>query len=135
MVGYLKSFQLEEVDNKRWIEADVERWCVAVAAARGVVDMIGGDRRYASFNARRQCKGHASAAVEVLSSRGTLRQSRGWTGCVVSGPAVCGSFGCATTMRFMVLGGVSSSLHPLERIAAQWRIKVLTDSEAHSSVC
>eukprot|EP00756_Hemistasia_phaeocysticola_P020367 Hpha_TRINITY_DN15716_c1_g1::TRINITY_DN15716_c1_g1_i1::g.37684::m.37684 len=51
------------------------------------------------------------------------------------GQAICGDFGSASVLRFMVLGAVSSSLHPLERIAAQWRTQVLADDEAYSSSC
>eukprot|EP00756_Hemistasia_phaeocysticola_P021901 Hpha_TRINITY_DN15801_c4_g1::TRINITY_DN15801_c4_g1_i1::g.188208::m.188208 len=138
MIGYLSSgdFAFE------WIAADVEWWCSNVVDAKGVVDLIGGDRRYASFNARQACGEHASHAVQVVSSRGDMRGSSGkrlrqivWTGCVVTGQAVCGDFGSASALRFMVLGAVSSSLHPFERMAAQWRTKVLADSEAYSAAC
>eukprot|EP00756_Hemistasia_phaeocysticola_P024847 Hpha_TRINITY_DN15974_c9_g1::TRINITY_DN15974_c9_g1_i1::g.71206::m.71206 len=109
VVGYLSSQgDLAGASNSGWIEADVERWCAVVSQSRGVVDLIGGDRRYASFNARQVCGGHASAAIGVLSSRG----NGNWSGCVVSGQAVCGDFGSASVLRFMVLGGVASSLHP-----------------------
>eukprot|EP00756_Hemistasia_phaeocysticola_P019718 Hpha_TRINITY_DN15679_c3_g3::TRINITY_DN15679_c3_g3_i1::g.97369::m.97369 len=127
MVGYLVSMGLDRPSHRQWITDDVEQWCAAVAASGGVVDIISGDRRYATFNARRQCHRHACAAVEVLSSRGRLEEFESWTGCVVSGPAVCGSFGCAETMRFMVLGAVAASLHPFERLAARWVTRVLTD--------
>eukprot|EP00756_Hemistasia_phaeocysticola_P030594 Hpha_TRINITY_DN16300_c4_g2::TRINITY_DN16300_c4_g2_i1::g.60562::m.60562 len=130
MIGYL-SGELSGESNARWIAEDVEQWCSLVVGVRGVVDLIGGDRRYASFNARQSCDGHASAAVEVLSSRGDGE----WSGCVVSGQAVCGDFGSISVLRFMVLGAVSSSLHPFERIAAQWRIEVLADFEAYSAAC
>eukprot|EP00756_Hemistasia_phaeocysticola_P030987 Hpha_TRINITY_DN16323_c4_g1::TRINITY_DN16323_c4_g1_i4::g.60800::m.60800 len=136
MIGYNTRFgDMAGPSNIEWIATDVERWCTEVGEAKGVVDVIGGDRRYASFNARRQCIRHAAAAVEVLSSRGTLGLFKGWTGCVVSGPVVCGSFGCATTMRFMVLGGVAASLHPFERLAARWGIKVLADGDTYSTAC
>eukprot|EP00756_Hemistasia_phaeocysticola_P013176 Hpha_TRINITY_DN15256_c1_g2::TRINITY_DN15256_c1_g2_i1::g.65054::m.65054 len=53
MIGYLSAVRdLSVPANAGWIAADVERWCSAVAEAKGVVDLIGGDRRYASFNAR-----------------------------------------------------------------------------------
>eukprot|EP00756_Hemistasia_phaeocysticola_P018953 Hpha_TRINITY_DN15628_c6_g4::TRINITY_DN15628_c6_g4_i2::g.98088::m.98088 len=130
MIGYL-SGELAAQSNAEWIAADVEQWCSTVVEDRGVVDAIGGDRRYASFNARQACGEHASAAIRVLSSQG----DGNWSGCVVTGQAVCGDFGSASALRFMVLGRVSSSLHPLERIAAQWRTKVLADGEAFSSAC
>eukprot|EP00756_Hemistasia_phaeocysticola_P019914 Hpha_TRINITY_DN15689_c7_g1::TRINITY_DN15689_c7_g1_i1::g.100651::m.100651 len=136
MIGFLSHpDDLAGTGTSQWIAADVEGWCTAVEEARGVVDLIQGDRRYASFNARRRCIGHASAAVEALSSRGVLGLWMGWTGCVVSGTAVCGSFGCATTMRFMVLGGVAASLHPFERLAARWGTQVLADGDAYSAAC
>eukprot|EP00756_Hemistasia_phaeocysticola_P011412 Hpha_TRINITY_DN15119_c3_g1::TRINITY_DN15119_c3_g1_i2::g.126766::m.126766 len=129
MLGYLNQERsLMGAHNTKWIESDVECWCAAVISSRGVVDLIGGDRRYASFNARKQCVGHASAAIGVLISRGAVE----CTGCVVSGQVVCGTYGCSTAMRFMVLGGVASSLHPFERIAARWKLRVLTDQVAYN---
>eukprot|EP00756_Hemistasia_phaeocysticola_P037168 Hpha_TRINITY_DN16681_c2_g4::TRINITY_DN16681_c2_g4_i1::g.181215::m.181215 len=152
MLGYLGDYAPGELGsqcNVMWISADVEQWCTNVVASKGVVDLIGGDRRYASFNARQVCGEHSSAAVRVLSTRrndwGSFRShdsnSTGlshsrdrepWSGCVVTGQAVCGDFGCPSVLRFMVLGGVASSLHPMERVAAQWRVKVLADGEAFS---
>eukprot|EP00756_Hemistasia_phaeocysticola_P031624 Hpha_TRINITY_DN16363_c4_g1::TRINITY_DN16363_c4_g1_i1::g.60008::m.60008 len=140
MLGYLSSSSSLAADtNTEWIAADVERWCAAVLEAKGVVDVISGDRRYASFNARQACPDHASAAVGVLSNgRAAQASSRGdgeWSGCVAMGQAICGDFGSASVLRFMVLGGMASSLYPFERTAAQWRLQVLTDGEAYSSAC
>eukprot|EP00756_Hemistasia_phaeocysticola_P019307 Hpha_TRINITY_DN15650_c8_g1::TRINITY_DN15650_c8_g1_i1::g.98271::m.98271 len=148
VVGYLSIFKdLSSESNAAWIAHDVEHWCAAVAGSRGVVDLIGGDRRYASFNARQGCSGHASAAIDILCSRGSgewtgsgtaLEQSRlscQWSGCVVSGQAVCGDFGSYSVLRFMVLGGVSASLHPIERVAANWGVVALADGEAFASAC
>eukprot|EP00756_Hemistasia_phaeocysticola_P036442 Hpha_TRINITY_DN16642_c2_g1::TRINITY_DN16642_c2_g1_i1::g.180053::m.180053 len=89
MLGYLSSTgDLAGQSNAELIALDVERWCVSVIEVRGLVDLISGDRRYATFNAKHSCTGHASAAVGVLSSRG-----EGWSGCVVTGQVVCGDFG------------------------------------------
>jgi len=96
--------------------------------AKGLVDLCSGDRRCASFNARQPCDGHSRAAVGVLAEgEGDV------SGCVVCGQAVCGDFGSSSVLRFMVLGGVASSLYPFERIAAEWHIKALADGEAYSS--
>eukprot|EP00756_Hemistasia_phaeocysticola_P025860 Hpha_TRINITY_DN16029_c1_g2::TRINITY_DN16029_c1_g2_i1::g.119292::m.119292 len=128
MVGYLSfAAGFTSRDHTEWMAHDVQCWCAEVAAAKGVVDLFGGDRRYATFNARRTCNGHASAAVGVLASRETYGN---WTGCVVSGQAVCGNYGDSAAMRFMVLGVVPCFLHPLERVAAQWGIKALVDGVA-----
>eukprot|EP00756_Hemistasia_phaeocysticola_P027697 Hpha_TRINITY_DN16130_c0_g7::TRINITY_DN16130_c0_g7_i1::g.5750::m.5750 len=137
MIGYLTSAgNLAGQPNADFIAADVERWCSAVVGAKGVMDLISGDRRYASFNARQTCAGHSSAAIGVLFVRaGDDLSECSWSGCVVTGQAVSGDFGSTSVLRFMVLGGVSSSLHPLERIAAGWQTKVLADSEAFSSAC
>eukprot|EP00756_Hemistasia_phaeocysticola_P033387 Hpha_TRINITY_DN16462_c5_g1::TRINITY_DN16462_c5_g1_i2::g.161945::m.161945 len=58
MIGYL-SGDLAGQPNSMWISRDVARWCSTVAEVKGVVDLIGGDRRYASFNARQVCGDHA----------------------------------------------------------------------------
>eukprot|EP00756_Hemistasia_phaeocysticola_P009723 Hpha_TRINITY_DN14943_c2_g2::TRINITY_DN14943_c2_g2_i1::g.143090::m.143090 len=132
MIGYLSSFgDLAGHGSKMWIAADVERWCASVVSVKGVVDLIAGDRRYASFNARRRCGGHTTAAIEVLASRGDGE----WSGCVVTGQVVCGTFGSEKALRFMILGGLASSLHPFERVAAQWRVQLLADGEAYNQAC
>jgi len=131
-LGYLSDISdLSAASNAEWIAADVDCWCAAVIQARGIVDLMSGDRRYASFNARNMCDAHANAAVEVLFSRG----HGDWSGCVVTGPAVCGDFGSTSVLRFMVLGGLASSLYPFERLAARWRIKGLIDEKVQSSAC
>eukprot|EP00756_Hemistasia_phaeocysticola_P014580 Hpha_TRINITY_DN15344_c9_g1::TRINITY_DN15344_c9_g1_i1::g.89583::m.89583 len=131
MVGYLSSHGDAHTHKDHalasWIAADVERWCSAVVGGKGVVDLIGGDRRYASFNARSACGGHASTAVEVLSSS---RGEGAWSGCVVTGQAVCGDFGSNSMLRFMIMGPVPSSLRPLERLAAGWKTAALLDCDA-----
>eukprot|EP00756_Hemistasia_phaeocysticola_P033668 Hpha_TRINITY_DN16476_c5_g1::TRINITY_DN16476_c5_g1_i1::g.160556::m.160556 len=133
MVGYLTNMgDLDGWSHDTWMRDDVEKWCSTVVALKGVVDLIGGDRRFASFNARQGCMGHASAALEALWSRG---EGGEWSGCVVTGQAVCGDYGSSSVLRFMVLGRTPSSLYPLERIAAQWRIKALADAEAYSAAC
>jgi len=125
VVGYL-SMSLAGEQHKLWMAVDVERWYRAVASVRGVVDLISGDRRYASFNARRSCARHSDAAIGVLFDRESSSQR---TGCAMTGRAVCGNFGSAGVQRFMVLGAVASSLHTFERIAAAWNIRVLVEGE------
>eukprot|EP00756_Hemistasia_phaeocysticola_P014811 Hpha_TRINITY_DN15361_c4_g2::TRINITY_DN15361_c4_g2_i1::g.88019::m.88019 len=125
-IGYLS---IPEDIALRWIEEDVDGWCATVTNAKGLVDLIMGDRRYASFNARKGCAEHSKSAVAVLS----YREGEHWSGSVVTGGTICGDFGSVSVLRFMVIGPLSYSLHPLERIAAQWRIKVLADAEAYHS--
>eukprot|EP00756_Hemistasia_phaeocysticola_P004434 Hpha_TRINITY_DN12804_c0_g1::TRINITY_DN12804_c0_g1_i1::g.24148::m.24148 len=140
-IGYLvASGGFESPAHQDWMANDVEQWCHVVLPAKGVVDLISGDKRYASFNARHTCSGHSRAAISVLWGRGDSGDDWGergartrWTGAVVTGSAVGGDFGSSTMLRFMVLGPVASSLHPLERLAAKWRIHVLIDEEAQGS--
>eukprot|EP01062_Namystynia_karyoxenos_P049666 TRINITY_DN3810_c1_g1_i1.p1 TRINITY_DN3810_c1_g1~~TRINITY_DN3810_c1_g1_i1.p1 ORF type:complete len:776 (+),score=162.12 TRINITY_DN3810_c1_g1_i1:92-2329(+) len=46
---------------------------------------------------------------------------------VCSGLAVCGDFGSASAQRFMVIGGLSSALGMMDRLAARWEVPLLTD--------
>eukprot|EP00756_Hemistasia_phaeocysticola_P043043 Hpha_TRINITY_DN17004_c0_g1::TRINITY_DN17004_c0_g1_i1::g.166253::m.166253 len=58
MLGYLASCgDLGGNSHNAWMAKDVEQWWLAVVKGRGVVDLIAGDRRYASFNARQTCGG------------------------------------------------------------------------------
>eukprot|EP00756_Hemistasia_phaeocysticola_P033675 Hpha_TRINITY_DN16476_c5_g2::TRINITY_DN16476_c5_g2_i1::g.160566::m.160566 len=99
-LGYLATnSDLSGETHNVWMSGDIEKWCSTVFELKGVVDLMAGDRRYATFNARQGCAAHASAAVEALSSReGQV------SGCVVTGQAVCGDFGSESVLRFMVLG-------------------------------
>eukprot|EP01062_Namystynia_karyoxenos_P065038 TRINITY_DN582_c1_g3_i1.p1 TRINITY_DN582_c1_g3~~TRINITY_DN582_c1_g3_i1.p1 ORF type:complete len:740 (+),score=168.64 TRINITY_DN582_c1_g3_i1:179-2398(+) len=46
---------------------------------------------------------------------------------VCSGSAVCGDFGSASAQRFMAIGGLSSTLGMMDRLAARWGVPLLTD--------
>eukprot|EP00756_Hemistasia_phaeocysticola_P013181 Hpha_TRINITY_DN15256_c4_g11::TRINITY_DN15256_c4_g11_i1::g.65079::m.65079 len=60
-LGYISSYDsLADESHNQWMVGDVEQWCAVVQGAKGVVDLISGDRRYASFNARQGCGEHSS---------------------------------------------------------------------------
>eukprot|EP00756_Hemistasia_phaeocysticola_P036884 Hpha_TRINITY_DN16666_c0_g1::TRINITY_DN16666_c0_g1_i1::g.178512::m.178512 len=70
VVNYMRVYNDPLEDrHTEWMARDVAFWCEAVSDQGGMVDLIGGDRRYASFNARQACGDHASFAVSVLSER------------------------------------------------------------------
>eukprot|EP00756_Hemistasia_phaeocysticola_P036886 Hpha_TRINITY_DN16666_c1_g1::TRINITY_DN16666_c1_g1_i1::g.178516::m.178516 len=145
-IGYsTMAEEFARASHEMWLAADVEQWCDAVGAQRGVVDSIGGDRRFATFNARQGCGQHAAAAVAVLFSWAEGRRMQAHpdtaqfdalqtTGCIVSGLVTCGDFGSSSALRYMVLGRTASSLYPLERVAALWRVAVLVDGDGFESV-
>eukprot|EP00756_Hemistasia_phaeocysticola_P058479 Hpha_TRINITY_DN35113_c0_g1::TRINITY_DN35113_c0_g1_i1::g.168460::m.168460 len=135
--GYIKLAGMQKsADHKDWMEEGIELWCTSVSQARGVVDVVSGDKRFASFNAAQHCPEHSSAAVRVCFNQGLHPTGRGvfedlrTTGCIVTGQAVCGDFGCEALVRFMVLGPVAGSLFTLERVAALWKVRALADGEA-----
>eukprot|EP00756_Hemistasia_phaeocysticola_P000072 Hpha_TRINITY_DN10052_c0_g3::TRINITY_DN10052_c0_g3_i1::g.83848::m.83848 len=98
---------------------DVEEWVVSVGSNRGVVDMVSGDRRSASFNARFQCVGHGCAAINVAFKRSSGDIERVSNG-IVSGRGFSGDFGSSSLMRFMVIGPVACFVPHLERVARKW---------------
>eukprot|EP00756_Hemistasia_phaeocysticola_P018396 Hpha_TRINITY_DN15590_c3_g6::TRINITY_DN15590_c3_g6_i1::g.106326::m.106326 len=54
VLGYLQGYVwLGEERHLSWFASDVESWCYLVHGSCGIVDLIAGDRRYASFNAAR----------------------------------------------------------------------------------
>eukprot|EP00756_Hemistasia_phaeocysticola_P001934 Hpha_TRINITY_DN11336_c0_g1::TRINITY_DN11336_c0_g1_i1::g.62977::m.62977 len=129
MTQYLSSHDdLAGAEHREWMSEDVEAWCKATLLNKGVVDLVSGDRRCSSFNARVTCAEHANAAIHLLFSR-----PEGSTGAVVTGQAVCGDFGSHDMIRFMVLGAVSKSFYTVERVAAAWKTAVLIDNEAHGT--
>eukprot|EP00756_Hemistasia_phaeocysticola_P007590 Hpha_TRINITY_DN14328_c0_g1::TRINITY_DN14328_c0_g1_i1::g.87198::m.87198 len=133
VVGYLKAHDLSGglgvSLHLEWMMLDVEKWVGSVTYGKGVVDIVSGDRRSASFNARHQCAMHAAAAVGVAFNRSSenLVVSSG----VVTGYAVCGDFGSISLMRFMILGSVASFLPHVERVARRWNCRVLVSQETY----
>eukprot|EP00756_Hemistasia_phaeocysticola_P032436 Hpha_TRINITY_DN16406_c3_g5::TRINITY_DN16406_c3_g5_i3::g.160182::m.160182 len=121
----------EDMEYATWYAADVESWRYLVTGSGGVVDLIMGDRRYASFNARRQCAKHATRAVDVLCARNQEHEAMEATGCAVTGQGFCGDFGSVSMLRFMVLGPLADSLQPLGRLAALWGLEVFVDQQTY----
>eukprot|EP00756_Hemistasia_phaeocysticola_P049508 Hpha_TRINITY_DN24000_c0_g1::TRINITY_DN24000_c0_g1_i1::g.130398::m.130398 len=113
--------------HEEWMESDVEAWCDRVGDHKGVVDFISGDRRYASFNARKTCDNHHAVAIRVVRAQTELQQPLPATGVVVSGNIACGDFGSSTVVRFMIIGSVACNFHALERVAAGWGTRCLVD--------
>eukprot|EP00756_Hemistasia_phaeocysticola_P011675 Hpha_TRINITY_DN15136_c3_g4::TRINITY_DN15136_c3_g4_i2::g.129005::m.129005 len=114
---------------------DVQCWCDSVHYLGGVVDLIAGDRRYASFNARKPCTMQENRALDLLIERRESQPAEiKTTGCVVTGNALCGDFGCRSLLRFMALGPVTSSLQPLERLAARWSQEAIVDANTQAGI-
>eukprot|EP00756_Hemistasia_phaeocysticola_P004024 Hpha_TRINITY_DN12588_c0_g1::TRINITY_DN12588_c0_g1_i1::g.50835::m.50835 len=129
VVGYLGThLDLASASHSEWMAADVGQWVQSVTAAKGLADTVSGDRRSASFNARQGCSNHAAAAISVAFSRtGGVSLSSG----VATGPAVCGDFGSASLVRFMILGTVPTFVPLLERAAREWDCRVLVSQEVY----
>eukprot|EP00756_Hemistasia_phaeocysticola_P034245 Hpha_TRINITY_DN16512_c3_g3::TRINITY_DN16512_c3_g3_i1::g.134788::m.134788 len=130
VVGYLSHHNdFAGHSHTDWMAADVAQWVQCVGDVKGLVDTVSGDRRSASFNARQSCASHAPKAISVAFSRSTpgMRVSSG----VATGQAVCGDFGSASLIRFMILGTLPSVVLLLERVARQWNCSVLVTQEAY----
>eukprot|EP00756_Hemistasia_phaeocysticola_P053865 Hpha_TRINITY_DN29813_c0_g1::TRINITY_DN29813_c0_g1_i1::g.2916::m.2916 len=136
-LGYSKNVAKVSHFHDEWMTQDVDRWCTFAAEASGVVDLIAGDRRYASFNAAKPCGAYATQAITMLKrfvgDEGELDekslQGLPTSSCIVSGITQCGDFGGQNCLRFMAVGPVAVSLSPLERMAAAWRVPTLADNE------
>ena len=151
-VGFTAAFGSAcDEEKKVWMEGDIPKWCESVAAFSGVVDVVCGDRRFASFNAVSKCDGHAPRGISVVQGH-NAREDKGKfeilrtfvrqrslrefgslraTGVVVTGQVICGDFGSDSFLRFMVLGKTACSLYALERTASAWQVSCLADSEAY----
>ena len=157
-VGFTAAFGSTcDQEKEVWMVDDMSRWCLSVSKSTGVVDVVCGDRRFASFNAVSTCADHAPRGISVVQRynaredkgkfdmlrvfvrRRTLRRVSGAvefgslraTGVVVTGQVICGDFGSDSFLRFMVLGKTASSLYALERTASAQKVGCLADSEAY----
>eukprot|EP01062_Namystynia_karyoxenos_P020608 TRINITY_DN177_c1_g1_i1.p1 TRINITY_DN177_c1_g1~~TRINITY_DN177_c1_g1_i1.p1 ORF type:complete len:1024 (+),score=193.69 TRINITY_DN177_c1_g1_i1:107-3073(+) len=126
---------------------------------KGVVEMLSADHFSANFGAARILGAHRVAAVSAAAQfcgvveprfqkgafqrRATMaRDGTGasgeseWaalplTSAVATGQALCGDFGSVSAgQRYMIMGSVLPLVMTLERIAAVWQSKVLTDHTA-----
>eukprot|EP00756_Hemistasia_phaeocysticola_P016339 Hpha_TRINITY_DN15469_c4_g5::TRINITY_DN15469_c4_g5_i1::g.174577::m.174577 len=120
-----------------WMSEELTLFLAAVAEGRGIVDLVGGDHRWAVFNGSRSCVQHASMAcicavrfADLVGSNPFLADhplARSVTMALTSGPVVCGHFGNQTLMRFMVMGSVWNHASILDRLAAHWRTQTVVD--------
>eukprot|EP01065_Artemidia_motanka_P016868 TRINITY_DN2046_c0_g1_i1.p1 TRINITY_DN2046_c0_g1~~TRINITY_DN2046_c0_g1_i1.p1 ORF type:complete len:661 (+),score=136.30 TRINITY_DN2046_c0_g1_i1:57-1985(+) len=109
-----------------FVRCEVDLFHGAVAAERGVVDVICGDHMFANFNAARICTTHRVSAARVAwgtrntGEPATLHAHRTRrTAAVCSGRVLCGDFGTMELRRFMLVGLVPNTLQCLERVASQ----------------
>eukprot|EP01065_Artemidia_motanka_P046266 TRINITY_DN6969_c0_g1_i1.p1 TRINITY_DN6969_c0_g1~~TRINITY_DN6969_c0_g1_i1.p1 ORF type:complete len:687 (+),score=139.75 TRINITY_DN6969_c0_g1_i1:148-2208(+) len=145
--GFTAAAALVEADEMaRWFTCDIAFFACQVNLQRGIVDVVNGDHRSASFGAARPCVSHRLSAVRVADAicladqefsnaqRGASARLGGLatTAAVSTGKGACGDFGSATLQRFMVVGKVQSALYLLDRLVARWRLRVLVDNIVQS---
>eukprot|EP00665_Eupelagonemidae_sp_cell47_P012727 gene12727-biopygen2231 len=53
---------------------------------------------------------------------------------VCNDKALCGDFGSETQQRYMIIGGVSSLVTAVERVAVQAKVPILIDDQVHANV-
>eukprot|EP01065_Artemidia_motanka_P049363 TRINITY_DN8159_c0_g1_i1.p1 TRINITY_DN8159_c0_g1~~TRINITY_DN8159_c0_g1_i1.p1 ORF type:complete len:597 (+),score=83.01 TRINITY_DN8159_c0_g1_i1:922-2712(+) len=116
-----------------FIAGEVDAFVGAVAAERGVVDLVSGDHMFGNFNASRMCTTSKLGAARVawnmhmnMTGSGSGRTRSRRTACTCGGSVLCGDFGTADTRRFMLIGSMFNTLQSLERVAAQLDV-VLVD--------
>eukprot|EP01062_Namystynia_karyoxenos_P011229 TRINITY_DN14011_c0_g3_i1.p1 TRINITY_DN14011_c0_g3~~TRINITY_DN14011_c0_g3_i1.p1 ORF type:complete len:647 (+),score=123.12 TRINITY_DN14011_c0_g3_i1:70-2010(+) len=132
------------------LQREIDRFARLTSLHRGVVDYLSGDHLSASFNAARSraCVSHRLSAARTATAY-TQGDTDGsvpaapdaaealplqLTAAAVSGQMLCGDFGSASIVRFMIIGGVHSLLRVLERVAANWNVHVLVDSTIHADL-
>eukprot|EP01065_Artemidia_motanka_P047381 TRINITY_DN7420_c0_g1_i2.p1 TRINITY_DN7420_c0_g1~~TRINITY_DN7420_c0_g1_i2.p1 ORF type:complete len:632 (+),score=170.11 TRINITY_DN7420_c0_g1_i2:78-1898(+) len=124
-LSFVRGAGVSEIE--RSLAREVETFSAGVTDSGGVVDLVNGERGFASFNASRQCSRHAHKAVLAMESVKRRRSAAGSPTEMVrfaaaSGSAICGDFGSTTMQRFMVLGRISSVLLVIEKLSAEWKL-------------
>ena len=86
-----------DYEKDEWMAKDISQFVVAVNAEGGVVDVLSGDRRFASFNAVKACDSHAAQAVRVVQqwSAEEEEEEGGFASLRLSGVVVTGQGLCA----------------------------------------
>eukprot|EP01065_Artemidia_motanka_P006535 TRINITY_DN13215_c0_g1_i3.p1 TRINITY_DN13215_c0_g1~~TRINITY_DN13215_c0_g1_i3.p1 ORF type:complete len:358 (+),score=124.42 TRINITY_DN13215_c0_g1_i3:365-1438(+) len=121
------------------LRSTVEMFAETLQRHKGLVDLLSADHMLASFNASASCSSHRSAAVSCASAvtqHADIRAAEPYrlSAAVCAGVALCGDFGSLSTMRFMVVGSVSSMLPLAERMGTRWGAAVVCDGHTQSDV-
>eukprot|EP01065_Artemidia_motanka_P005305 TRINITY_DN12572_c0_g1_i2.p1 TRINITY_DN12572_c0_g1~~TRINITY_DN12572_c0_g1_i2.p1 ORF type:complete len:505 (+),score=83.50 TRINITY_DN12572_c0_g1_i2:56-1570(+) len=126
-----------------WLAGDVEKFSEVTCGLHGVVDLVHGDHRYASFNAAKVCPRHAHKGVTCCfqlsecppnDGASSSFDRLGRTCAVVTGVGLCGDFGPESLQRFMIVSSLPNLLQITERLAAHRREPVLVNEKAQTDV-
>ena len=128
--GSLARLDLCPRDFSTAFTAFLHETCVAVDAARGVVDSFLGDRVFSSFNTSRNCVLHASNAITA--AKNIKREIASFNFSICTGRAWCGDVGCADMRRFSVLGRLTVECNGLERAGRILGLALVCNDAAHS---
>eukprot|EP01062_Namystynia_karyoxenos_P073193 TRINITY_DN7002_c0_g1_i3.p1 TRINITY_DN7002_c0_g1~~TRINITY_DN7002_c0_g1_i3.p1 ORF type:complete len:682 (+),score=164.47 TRINITY_DN7002_c0_g1_i3:1790-3835(+) len=137
--GFLSAPELQHATRlQEWSNAAIG--CFVASSAKGVIDLVNGDHYFASFGASRPCLARRTAAA--FSARKFIDSVSGHDKCgsprvycsIASGSAVCGDFGTDSLMRFMVVGGISSQLQAMDRVAPELTTGILCDGTTHADI-
>ena len=105
------------------------------AGGRAIADTFAGDKIVGSFNAVRNCGGHALCAAKValeIKRLSAANQNSGkptLTCAVVTGWCKVGNLGVTGMKKFTVIGSIVSWLHALERYGSNHRFSPMADNE------
>eukprot|EP00662_Eupelagonemidae_sp_cell21_P057059 gene57059-biopygen46309 len=138
-VGFLSAAAAEPSSVAEWIRAETEWTMEVVTRNRGVLGTFEADHRFLTFGAVKMCTAHRCAATRCVWDLASSTESLAVrvaqptlpelvTAGVCVGKLFCGSFGSEVSLRFMCIGGASSLLLVLERLAARWRVPLLADA-------
>eukprot|EP01062_Namystynia_karyoxenos_P011227 TRINITY_DN14011_c0_g1_i1.p1 TRINITY_DN14011_c0_g1~~TRINITY_DN14011_c0_g1_i1.p1 ORF type:complete len:688 (+),score=138.57 TRINITY_DN14011_c0_g1_i1:107-2065(+) len=134
--GFLDWLSARGTDSvRRLLQVELDRFAKLVVHHRGITDTLCGDHFSACFNAARACATHGpSAAKCAFSFTQQVEGPEQLTCALCSGRSLCGDFGSAAIVRFMLIGREHNLLTVLERAAACWRIGVLTTDQTHADL-
>eukprot|EP01062_Namystynia_karyoxenos_P031982 TRINITY_DN23654_c0_g1_i1.p1 TRINITY_DN23654_c0_g1~~TRINITY_DN23654_c0_g1_i1.p1 ORF type:complete len:680 (+),score=186.57 TRINITY_DN23654_c0_g1_i1:102-2141(+) len=149
--GFLSQIEGQELESvTEWVGGEVGYFTSCTNALRGVVDRLCGDHFLSSFNAARRCATHrvsaarcadaysqkdpGSCVIKRVSDRRESTLHAEVTTAVCTGTCICGDFGNSTIVRFMIIGQVPNHLSFIERLAANWKVRVLVDSCTHGDL-
>eukprot|EP01062_Namystynia_karyoxenos_P043784 TRINITY_DN3206_c0_g2_i1.p1 TRINITY_DN3206_c0_g2~~TRINITY_DN3206_c0_g2_i1.p1 ORF type:complete len:745 (+),score=193.51 TRINITY_DN3206_c0_g2_i1:97-2235(+) len=119
------------------VSRDMSAFALCTAATRGVIDLVSGDHRFASFGAAGRCPSHRAAAVQCVwqyAGHAPLFPDCGVAASVCCGQLLCGDFGGSEVRRFMLIGGLPCALAALERLASSWAAPCVIDHKVHNEV-
>ena len=128
VVTSLKESLIEQgtAEVSKTMAAYLEAAQCCVSKHRGIVDEVIGDKVHSSYNTTQPSVQHGSMALQCVVGM-TKEFNLPVVSAASSGHVMCGNVGCASLMRYGIIGQAESNVWSLQRMCKDWGCTNLCD--------